>query len=98
MGDFLSMFYLMFSTNRTFPFNDGFVQTEEIIMQAVKTELFGDVDFHNENIMREFDAYITDPTITMLTHHEILCGIADIVAKRKQPEKGMLDTHTGLRY
>jgi len=55
-------------------------------------------DIHNEGVMREFDAYITDPMITMLTHHEILCAIADIVAKRKQPEKGMLDVHTGLRY
>jgi predicted methyltransferase len=92
------MFYFLFSTNRTKPSTDGNVQTEEMMMQVVKTELFDDVDFHNENIMREFDAYITDPTITMLTHHEILCGIANIVAKRKMPEKGMLDTHTGLRY
>ncbi len=64
----------------------------------MKQELFDDVDFHNEKVMREFDAYITDPMISLLTHHEILCGIADIVAKRKQPESGMLDTHTGLRY
>jgi hypothetical protein len=56
------------------------------------------VDFHNDNVMREFDAYITDPMISMLTHYEILCAIADIVAKRKMPEKGMLDTHTGLRH
>ena len=67
-------------------------------MQATKTELYDYVDFHNDNDMREFDAYITDPMISMLTHHEILCAIADIVAKRKMPEKGMLDTHTGLRY
>ena len=67
-------------------------------MQATKTELFDDVDFHNEKVMHEFDVYINDPMITMLTHHEILCAIADIVAKRKQPEKGMLDVHTGLRY
>jgi hypothetical protein len=68
------------------------------MMQATKTELFDDVDFHNEKVMREFDAYITDPMISMLTHYEILCAIADIVAKRKMPEKGMLDTHTGLRH
>ena len=72
--------------------------TKGIEMQVAKTELFDDVDFHNQNIMREFDAYITNPAITMLTHHEILCAIADIVAKRQQPEKGMLDLHTGLRY
>jgi hypothetical protein len=64
----------------------------------MKQELFDDVDFHNEKVMQEFDAYITDPMISLLTHHEILCGIADIVAKRKQPESGMLDTHTGLRH
>ena len=28
------MFYLMFTTNRTFPFNDGFVQTEEMQMSV----------------------------------------------------------------
>jgi hypothetical protein len=55
-------------------------------------------DVHNEGVMREFDAYINDPLITVLTHHEILCAIADIVAKRKQPESGVLDLHTGLRY
>jgi hypothetical protein len=55
-------------------------------------------DVHNEGVMREFDAYIKDPLITVLTHHEILCAIADIVAKRKQPDTGMLDLHTGLRY
>lgn len=67
-------------------------------MQVEKTELFDDVDFHNEKVMQEFNDYITDPTITLLTHHEILCAIADIVAKRKQPDAGMLDLHTGLRY
>lgn len=65
---------------------------KEMQMQETKTDL------HNQSVMREFHAYITDPSITVLTHHEILCAIADIVAKRKQPESGTIDLHTGLRY
>jgi hypothetical protein len=85
----------VFTTNRTFPFNDGYVQTEEIIMQAVKTELFGDVDFHNENLVVELHNLLRSECLTAF---EITYLAAEIVAKRKQPEVGFLDPRTGLRY
>jgi hypothetical protein len=92
------LFILCFQPTELFHQAMVLFTTEEMQMQVKKTGLFEDIDFHNEKVMQEFNDYITDPVITLITHHEILCAIADIVAKRKQPESGMLDLHTGLRY
>jgi len=95
MGDYLSMFYFLFSTNRTKPSTDGNVQTEEMMMKVAKTELFDDVDFHNENLVVELHNLLRSDCLTAF---EITYLAAEIVAKRKQPEAGVLDPITGLRY
>jgi len=69
--------------------------TEEMQMQATKTELFDDVDFHNENLLVDLQALLASE---MFTAFEILEFAEKVIAKRKQPDAGMLDPRTGLRY
>lgn len=64
-------------------------------MQATKTGLFEDVDFHNDNLVADLESLIADG---MFTAYEVLEFAEAIIAKRKQPESGILDPRTGLRY
>jgi hypothetical protein len=66
-----------------------------MMMQVKKTELFDDVDFHNENLLVDLQALLANE---MFTAFEVLEFAEKVIAKRKQPDAGMLDARTGLRY
>jgi hypothetical protein len=66
------------------------------MMQVEKTELFDDVDFHSNNLLTA--VFSATARFGVMTDYEILEEIATIVAKRRQPDAGLLDVGTGLRY
>jgi hypothetical protein len=94
MGDTLPITLTVLFTEHSHATMDMFT-TEEMMMQATKTGLFDDVDFHNDNLVAELESLIASD---MFTAFEMLEFAEAIVAKRKQAEKGMLDLRTGLRY